>query len=171
MASTSFIRFTLPLARLTTGHFRSRVWATERQSISPSVMMTRFPPSRDQTFVPLDSHMLYTRKSINLGESVQANGFIAVEANRKSGKSLFHMFDTPVSSEFRMIGQNLNRDLEPGGSVETFIPSEEDARNLKGDLVWRFQFRKGYNPMTKRGVTTLIDVRFNSKDITNENGA
>ncbi len=127
--------------------------------------------SRDQTFAPLDSHMLYTRKSINLGQSVQANGFIAVEANRKAGKSLFHMFDTPIQSEFRMIGQNLNRDLEPGGSVETFIPSEEDARNLSGDLVWRFQFRKGYHPTSKRGVTTLIDVRFNSKDITDERGA
>ena len=127
--------------------------------------------SRDQTFAPLDSHMLYTRKSINLGESVQANGFIAIEANRQAGKSLFHMFDTPVSSEFRMIGQNLNRDLEPGGSVETFIPSEEDARKLSGDLVWRFQFRKGYHPASKRGVTTLIDVRFNSKDITDEKGA
>ena len=55
--------------------------------------------------------------------------------------------------------------------METFIPSEEDARNLSGDLVWRFQFRKGYNPTSKRGVTTLIDVRFNSKDIKDDRGA
>jgi hypothetical protein len=127
--------------------------------------------SRDQTFAPLDSYVLFTRSRGSLNEPVKANGFLAVESNRKAGKSIFHMFDAPVQSEFRMIGQNLNRKLAPGDSVEMFIPSEEDAQALSGDLVWRFQFRKGYNPASKRGVTTLIDVRFNSKDIINEGDA
>jgi hypothetical protein len=126
--------------------------------------------SRDQSVIPLDSHVLYTRRSVNLGESIQANGFITLEANRKTGKSLFYLFDTPVLSEFRMVGQDLNHELAPGESFETFIPSEEDAKGLSGDLVWRFQFRKGHNRQSQRGVTTLIDVRFNSKDITDDRG-
>jgi len=124
--------------------------------------------SRDQSFAPLDAHLLYTRRVINLGESIQANGFVCTEANRRSGGPLHYLFDTPILSEFRMSGQRLNTTLEPGESVETFVPSEEDARSLSGDLVWRFQFRKGYHPKSLRGVTTLIDVRFNSKDIQDE---
>jgi hypothetical protein len=127
--------------------------------------------SRDQTFAPLDPHVLFKRNSINLGQKIQANAFVTREAERKKGKSLFYIFDMPVLSEFRMVGQNLNRSLEPGESVETFIPSEEEARDLNGDLVWRFQFRKGYHPTSKRGVTTLIDVRFNSDQITDERKA
>lgn len=121
--------------------------------------------SRDQSFVALDPHLLYTRKSINLGESIQANGFVTTETARRAGGPLHYIFDTPILSEFRIVGQNLNRTLEPGDTVEAFVPSEEEASRLSGDLVWRFQFRKGYNPKSFRGVTTLIDVRFNSNDI------
>jgi hypothetical protein len=114
---------------------------------------------------------LFTRRSINLGEFIQANGFVAREADRRQGKSLFYIYELSTTSEFKMAGQNLGQQLEPGENLETFIPSEEAARDLQGDLVWRFQFRKGYNPKSKRGVTTLIDVRFNSKDITEERDA
>lgn len=124
--------------------------------------------SRNQTFSPLDPQLLFTRDVRNLGESIRANGFVTTEADRKKGKPLFYFFDIPVLSEFRIIGQNLNRELAPGDTVESFVPSEEDALNLKGDLVWRFQFRKGYHPKSMRGVTTLIDVRFNTKDIVDE---
>lgn len=127
--------------------------------------------SHDQTFAPLDRHVLFKRNSINLGQKIQANAFVTVEAERKKGKSLFYIFDMPVLSEFRMVGQNLDRSLQPGESLETFLPSEEEARELNGDLVWRFQFRKGYHPTSRRGVTTLIDVRFNSDEITDERKA
>lgn len=124
--------------------------------------------SRNQTFAPLDPQLLFTRDVRNLGEITRANGFVTTEADRKKGKPLFFLFDIPVLSEFRIIGQNLNREVPPGQTFETFIPSEEDALTLNGDLVWRFQFRKGYNARSMRGVTTLIDVRFNSKDIVDE---
>ena len=127
--------------------------------------------SRDQTFAPVDSLVLYTRQVTNLGQSVKANCFLATEADRRKGKSLFYIFEMPVHSEFRMVGQNLNRELGPGDTFETFIPSEEEARDLKGDLVWRIWFRKGYNPESLRGVTTLIDVRFNSSDIVEDRAA
>jgi hypothetical protein len=121
--------------------------------------------SRDQTFAPLDPLLLYTRDVKNLGEFVRANSFVATEANRRKGKSLFFTFEMPIHSEFRMVGQNLDKELAPGETVTSFVPSDEEASNLKGDLVWRIQFRKGYNRTSYRGVTTLIDVRFNSSDI------
>ena len=125
--------------------------------------------SRDQTFIPLDPWVLFTRRSIDMGRIIQANGFLSLEANRKDPKATrFFFFDMPIHSEFRIVGQNLNRELSPGEAVETFIPSEEDARSLSGALVWRFQFRKGYNRQSERGVTTLVDVRFNSSDIKDE---
>ncbi len=125
--------------------------------------------SRDQTFIPLDPWVLFTRRSIDMGRVIQANGFLSLDASRKDPKAeRFYFFDMPIHSEFRIIGQNLNRELRPGDSVETFIPSEEDARKLSGSLVWRFQFRKGYNRQSERGVTTLVDVRFNSSDIKDE---
>ena len=125
--------------------------------------------SRDQTFIPLDPWVLFTRRSIDMGRIIQANGFLSLEANRKDPKATrYFFFDMPIHSEFRIAGQNLNRELSPGENVETFIPSEEDARSLSGSLVWRFQFRKGYNRQSERGVTTLVDVRFNSSDIKDE---
>ena len=127
--------------------------------------------SSDQTFVPVDPWTMFTRKSVDLGRLVQANGFVALESERKKAKpTVFHFLDQNVRSEFRLVGQNLNRELGPGDSMEAFIPSEEEARSLSGELVWRFQFRKGYNRQSQRGVTTLVDVRFKSGDIQSEQG-
>ena len=77
----------------------------------------------------------------------------------------------PVYSEFVMADQKLDEQVAPGKSWLTFIPSEEEAVQLNGDLVWRFHFRKGYHPRSFNGVTTLVDVEFSSQDITDESGA
>jgi hypothetical protein len=95
---------------------------------------------------------------------------VATEANRRKGKPLNYIFDLPVFSEFRMVGQNLDRKLGPGESLETFIPSEAEAVKLDGRLVWRIQFRKGYNPKSHRGVLTLVDVQFKDSDIKSDRG-
>ncbi|MFG0241087.1 MAG: hypothetical protein ACF8CY_08595, partial [Gimesia chilikensis] len=59
--------------------------------------------------------------------------------------------------------------LEPGQSFETFVATNEAGiDSLTGELVWRLQIRKGYNPKSHRGVTTLIDVVFNSDQIQKE---
>lgn len=121
--------------------------------------------SSDQTFAPLDAYLLFTRESVNLGQLIHANSFVAVEADRKQGKLASFIFDMPIHSEFNMVGQKLDREIGPGESVQTFIPSEAEGATLHGDLVFRFQFRKGYNPKSFRGVTTLVDVRFRSDEI------
>jgi hypothetical protein len=127
--------------------------------------------SRNQKFAPVDPYLLFTRKSGGMGDPIQANSFIATLENQRKGTPDSNIFEMSKESEFRMVGQNLSVDLEPGEKLETFIPSDEEATSLSGDLVWRVQFRKGYNPSSKRGVTTLIDVRFNSRDVKDERGA
>ncbi len=127
--------------------------------------------SRNQKFAPVDPYLLFTRKSGGMGDPIQANSFIATLENQRKGTPDSNVFEMSKESEFRMVGQNLSVDLEPGEKLETFIPSDAEATSLSGDLVWRVQFRKGYNPSSKRGVTTLIDVRFNSRDVKDERGA
>ena len=124
--------------------------------------------SRDQTFSPLDALLIFKRSTQNKGEKVFANNFLVAAENRKLIRSIFHAYDMPPHSEFAMIGQKLDTELPPGETWQTFVPSEEEAVELKGDLVWRVQIRKGYHPKSLRGVTTLIDVQFNSQDISNE---
>ena len=77
----------------------------------------------------------------------------------------------PPSWEWNLKGQNINQEkkpqeLKPGESFETYVATNEQGiDDLKGDLVWRLQIRKGYNPKSRRGVTTLIEVVFNSSQI------
>ena len=127
--------------------------------------------SRDQTFAPLDAVLMFKRKSKSFGETVYANNFLGAAADRKQGGTLLYVYDHPVYSEFVMADQKLDEQVAPGKSWLTFIPSEEEAVQLNGDLVWRFHFRKGYHPRSFNGVTTLVDVEFSSQDITDESGA
>ena len=65
--------------------------------------------------------------------------------------------------------QHLDEELAPGQVLESFIPTvAEEIEALEGDLVWRVHFRKGYNRKSHRGVTTLIEVLFNSSEIVDE---
>ncbi len=127
--------------------------------------------SRDQTFAPLDAMLMFKRKSKSFGETVYANNFLGAAADRKQGGTLLYVYDHPVYSEFVMADQKLDEQVAPGTSWLTYIPSEEEAVQLSGDLVWRFHFRKGYHPKSRNGVTTLVDVEFSSQDITDESGA
>ncbi len=127
--------------------------------------------SRDQTFAPLDAVLMFKRKTKSFGETVYANNFLGASADRKQGGTLLYVYDHPVYSEFVMADQKLDEQVSPGTSWLTFIPSEEEAVQLSGELVWRFHFRKGYHSKSRNGVTTLVDVEFSSKDITDESGA
>lgn len=124
--------------------------------------------SKDQTFSPLDPTLVFKREVKNQGSVILANGFLGTDENRRLGKSLMYVYDMPLESEFRIVGHQLEHDVAPGETWQTYIPSEEKAVSLKGDLIWRVHFRKGYNPSSLRGVTTLIDVKFNSSDIKDE---
>jgi hypothetical protein len=128
--------------------------------------------SRDQEFAPLDATLLYKRIYDRKSRKLVALNFLGPVDERRSDGRLHYLYDMPEYSEFVMSDQNLNRALKPDEFWETYIPSEEGYEEPAGEWVWRVLFRKGYHPQSKRGVTTLIDVRFDASDIISEtNGA
>lgn len=124
--------------------------------------------SRNQTFSPLDSLLLFKRHYQDFSQAALTNQFLCRKEERTNRGNLHYLFEISTHSEFRIAGQNLSTVLAPGASVEMFIPSEERIEQLTGDLVWRVQFRKGYHPRTRHGVTTLIDVPFHRRDVKTE---
>lgn len=134
--------------------------------------------SKDQTFEPLDQKLLLTRVSgKNPDGPMRANNFVSRVDQKKTDGERVLTYDMPPSWEWNLKGQNINQEaqpqkLEPGQSFETYVATNEAGiDDLKGELVWRLQLRKGYHPKSYRGVTTLIEVVFNSDQIENETSA
>jgi hypothetical protein len=126
--------------------------------------------STDQDFVPLDPQLVFTKEPVKKRYGAfTANNFVCNVAERSQLEKHVYIFDMPDHSNWLMKGQNLDRAIAPGESFECFIPTTtEQIETLSGDLVWRVHFRKGYNPNSFRGVTTLIEVLFRSADIIDE---
>ncbi|QDT30202.1 hypothetical protein Enr10x_55620 [Gimesia panareensis] len=130
--------------------------------------------SDDQTFEPLDQKLLLSRVPGKTPDSLRANNFVCRLDQQKPDGERVLVYDMPPSWEWNLKGQNINREttpqkLAPGESFETYIATNEQGiDSLTGELVWRVQIRKGYNPKSQRGVTTLIDVVFNSDQIQKE---
>lgn len=122
--------------------------------------------SDNEVFPPFDNELIeFRRPDENDLYRIRANNWICKASDLSTLDHRVLMYDHPPTSEFDIAGMDL-RPLKPGQSVETFLPSqEEDLDHLQGDLVWRFQMRKGFNPETMNGVTTLVQVLFNSSDI------
>lgn len=128
--------------------------------------------SDDQTFEPLDQKLLLTRVPGKTPDShLRANNFVSRVDQKKTNGERVLVYDMPPSWEWNLKGQNINQEakpqnLKPGQSFETYVATDEAGiDSLKGDLVWRLQMRKGYHPESHRGVTTLIEVVFNSDQI------
>ncbi|QDT93975.1 hypothetical protein [Gimesia algae] len=128
--------------------------------------------SDDQTFEPLDQKLLLTRVSGNDPEAkLRANNFLSSLEQKQTDGNRVLLYDMPPSWEWNIKGQNINQEkkpqeLKPGESFETFVATNEQGiDDLQGELVWRLQIRKGYNPQSYQGVTTLIEVVFNSSQI------
>ena len=122
--------------------------------------------SQDQEFVPLSTPLVYKRHATGLGK-YKTNNFLAAEKERaKKNGDIYYLFGLSENSEFALAGQKLDQPLPPGGTWETFLAAEDTLDAIDGDWTWRVFFRKGYNPRSHRGVTTVIDVRFDDRDIT-----
>ncbi len=128
--------------------------------------------SDDQTFEPLDQKLLLTRVSGKDSEAkLRANNFLSSLDQKTTDGNRVLVYDMPPSWEWNIKGQNINQEkkpqqLKPGESFETFVATNEQGiDDLTGELVWRLQIRKGYNPKSFQGVTTLIEVVFNSSQI------
>jgi hypothetical protein len=113
--------------------------------------------SKDQTFAPLDRKLMFRR----------ANNFVCGTNQLQKDGSRVLLYRHSLDDEWDLKGQPVGDSslLKPGESKLYYLATnEDDLAQLKGDLVWRVHFRKGLSPKNY-GVTTLIDVLFNSRDI------
>lgn len=125
--------------------------------------------SEDQTFAPLDDKLLLNRKFLEN----EANTFVCQVGEKQNDGQRVLVYDHPPWKDwsFRIQDQKIEDELrlKPGEKLTTFIATMEDGiEDLEGDLVWRVHFRKGYHPKTRHGVTTLIEINFNSDQISTE---
>lgn len=122
--------------------------------------------SRDQVFPPLDLEMLTKRDHDKENyDLIHAHNWVCREEDLSDLTGRVLMYNHPPTLEYDIRGL-VTKPLKPGETVKTFLPTqEEDLGRLTGSLVWRFQIRKGFNPYTKNGVTTLVEVEFSSNDI------
>lgn len=148
---------------LTFEHFSDRSGIVKEPTGKVLKMWLRFTNVSDgQAIAPLDSDLLFRRAVLD--DVARANPFVCRAADRKADASLVLMYDHPTTSEWDLSDQHLGVVLQPGESVETYLPSGEDGAALTGPLLWRVHFRKGYSPRGY-GVTTLVDVLFDADDV------
>lgn len=121
--------------------------------------------SDDQVFPPLDLNLLTIREHDKSDYSrVYANNWVCNASDLDNRENRILMYNHPPTSEYDIKGLE-TRALNPGEEMETFLPTqEEDLKTLRGDLVWRFQIRKGFHPVSMNGVTTLVEVKFSLDD-------
>lgn len=117
--------------------------------------------SKDQSFAPIDHDLVFLRND----SGKRANNNFLVEQSRKAANGPLVLTFDHTDSNHDFQGQNLGRLLQPGESFEGFYPTSEDEFDqLRGDLIWRVQLRKGLGP-SGHGVTTLLEVAFASSEI------
>lgn len=122
--------------------------------------------SKNQSFRPFGRDLVYGNTEKESGSRIQrANIFVCQsDEKKKDGRLVFVYFNPDPRDRFK--GQQIDRELGPGDEYETFIASnDEGLEKLKGDLIWRVHVRKGYNPKSKNGVTTIFEVTFHSDEI------
>ncbi|HUG20328.1 MAG TPA: hypothetical protein VMM56_15185 [Planctomycetaceae bacterium] len=122
--------------------------------------------SSNQKFAPLDQKLALLRHVDPKDyQNVMANTWVCRMADLRTKHNRTFMYDHPTTSNYNIQGMS-NHPIGPGDSIETFLPTQdEQLESLQGELVWRIQIRKGFNPDSMNGVTTLIDVIFDSNDI------
>lgn len=126
--------------------------------------------SDDQTFPALDEKLLFPR--VHDKENVtqdRSNNYVCQQSQRQRVGKRVPVYSLLINGDWLLKDQNLNTPIGPHKTWETYIPTnDEDLSALEGPLAWRLHFRKGYNRSSFRGVTTLVEVEFDSKDIRSE---
>lgn len=122
--------------------------------------------SEDLPVTPLDRHLVYAREEDRQQPGrFKANNFLA-RWERERATEPVPLFDLSPDSDWVVVDQNLDLEVPPGGTVESFLASEPVGPELlSGPLTWRVHFRKGHNPKSLRGVTTVVEVRFDSGEV------
>ena len=146
-----------PFQRLGTG--------STRESIGPvlKLWLKLENDSDDQKIAPLDRTLMLSRLYDN--DRVAANNFVRPVGSTNC--TLLH--DNPKDGNWNWKGQASDglqgKVLKPGESFETYVPTGVDGlSNLNGPLLWRVHIRKGFSD-SRRGVTTIFEVAFDSSQI------
>jgi hypothetical protein len=123
--------------------------------------------SQDQTFSPLDLELMLRQEYDQENpERVLSNNFVCRASDKVRGGRLVHVYPLNPLDRWDLKDHTAGRELQPGEKKVVYIPTGEDGvSHLSGDLVWRVHFRKGLNPNSGRGVTTVIEVVFHSDEI------
>lgn len=121
--------------------------------------------------VPLDRQLVFFRRpgKRSLSRYMTFNFLCPRDKKKNATPPLVYMFDHSSNSSLELKGQNLERNLAPGQTLEAYLPTTEDGWNdFTGELLWRVHFRKGHNQKSRAGITTLIDVVFDNSAIVAE---
>lgn len=121
------------------------------------------------SFPPFDVALMTKRVPDSKNGSLdRTNTFLAREDEARTLDSVSLNYNHLPDSEWNLSGQAA-APLSPGSKCLTYIAGNEaDVERLikePGTLNWRVQIRKGINASSKRGVTTLVDVVFSTKDV------
>ncbi|VAX40458.1 hypothetical protein MNBD_PLANCTO02-1787 [hydrothermal vent metagenome] len=124
--------------------------------------------SENISIKPLGRQLTFKRGADSQDISkIRANNFVCQLNEKTKTGHVSLLYDLIIDDVWDLKNQNIDRDLQPGESFETYIPSGEEER-LTGELVWRIHFRKGHNKKSLRGVTTLLEVQFSSSNVIQE---
>lgn len=122
--------------------------------------------SRNQVFSPLDARLLSHEYFDDKEFTRHSHQFVRTVDNTSDLSRVVHAMSRSEDDPWNMKGQNLGRALKPGESCVMYIATEEEGTDgLEGNLVWRLQFRKGFHEATRHGVTTLVEIEFNTDQI------
>ncbi|QDT38707.1 hypothetical protein [Stratiformator vulcanicus] len=151
-------------------HYSNGTTRTE-DDLSTLKLSVKFENVGDEAFVPLDADLLFYR-AVETGGSEGifqwANNFVR-EAGAESGwEDVSFLYDHVTTGEWDLQDQKLGTKLEPGESIETYIPmNPEAASDVNGPLFWRIHLRKGIAD-NGWGITTLIEIPFDPAKATPE---
>ncbi len=123
--------------------------------------------SKDQKFAPLDRKLMLMRiVDPKNPEYMRSNQFLCPADSKGDLDKTSLLYNLEMVGDWDFAAVEDDPVLAPGESLEIYLPSSEDAYDkMEGKITWRVQFRKGYHPESKRGVTTLIEVVFDKSQV------
>ena len=123
--------------------------------------------STNCAFLPLDTTLMSHRfPEFATDENTQVNSGLNLAGNTDAPRILNYLH--PAGSNFQLTGQNVSTPISPGQSAEVYVASAElpESELAQTSWTWRIQFRKGIHQPSGHGVTTLVDVSFDTSEIT-----
>ena len=123
--------------------------------------------SKDQEFSPLGKELLFARHQTAMDRGRdRSNTFVCPLAKKRQASAAVLVYQHSFNDVWDLKDLKIDHWIPPGETFETYIPTDPAGIDqLTGELVWRVHFRKGLNAKSGRGVTTMIEVVFNSDQI------